>query len=149
MTGKILVDTNVLVYAYDRSEPVKQAHAGEVLHQLLVRQTGYLSSQVLSEFYNSVTRKIAQRLSPVEGYARVRNLAISWPVLDLTSLIVLEAARGAQAYQMPIWDAQIWATARLNQVPVIFSEDLSDGATLEGIRFANPFAAGFRLGDWV
>jgi predicted nucleic acid-binding protein len=149
MTGKVLVDTNVLVYAYDRSERVKQVHASEVLHQLLLRQAGYLSSQILSEFYNCVTRKIAAPLSSAEAYTRVRNLVVSWPVLDLTSLIVLEAARGVHAYQMPIWDAQIWATARLNQAPVIFSEDFNNGAVIEGIRFVNPFAGGFQLSDWV
>jgi predicted nucleic acid-binding protein len=52
-------------------------------------------------------------------------------------------------YQMAIWGAQIWATARLNQVPVIFSEDFNDGALIKGVRFADPFAAGFQLGDWV
>ena len=147
--AKVLVDTNVLVYAYDRSEPVKQPHAAEVLNQLLFRQAGFLSAQALTEFYNASTRKITVPLSSAEAYRRVRNLATSWPVLDITPLIVLEATRGAHLYQMPIWDAQIWATARLNQIPTILSEDFNDGSEIEGIRFVNPFAAGFRLSDWV
>ena len=63
-------------------------------------------------------------------------------------LIVLEAARGARDYDMAYYDAQIWASARLNQVATVFSEDFSDGQTLEGVRFVNPFAAGFRLEEW-
>ncbi len=74
---------------------------------------------------------------------------MAWPVLDLTPLIVLEAARGAYQHQMRIWDAQIWATARLNQIPVILSEDFSDGAVIEGIRIVNPFAEHFELAEWV
>jgi len=42
-------------------------------------------------------------------------------------------------------DAQIWATAKLNQISVVFSEDFSDGRTTEGIRFTNPFSAKFQL----
>ncbi len=38
---------------------------------------------------------------------------------------------------------------RLNQIPVLFSEDFNSGSTLEGIRFVNPFAAGFRLEEWL
>ena len=72
-----------------------------------------------------------------------------WPVFDLTPLIVLEAARGVRDYQMSYYDAQIWATARLNQIPVIFSDDFNVGATLEGIQFINPFAPEFVLDNWV
>ena len=39
-------------------------------------------------------------------------------------------------------------TARLNQIPIIFSEDFNPGAVLDGVRFVNPFAAGFDLESW-
>lgn len=58
---------------------------------------------------------------------------------------MLEAARGARDYGLACSDAQIWAAARLNQVAVIFS----DGQTLEGVRFANPFGDSFRVQDWA
>ncbi len=149
MTDRILIDTNVVVYAYDRSEPIKQVQALGVLNELAASRKGILSSQVLIEFHNAVTRRIADPLTSEEAHERVRNMIMAWPVLDITPLIVLEAARGALQHQMRIWDAQIWATARLNQIPVIFSEDFSDGAVVEGIRTVNPFAAEFQLGQWV
>jgi len=52
-------------------------------------------------------------------------------------------------YQFSFWDAQIWAAAKLNQVPVVLSEDFNAGAIIEGVRFVNPFAADFKLEDWV
>ncbi|HEX9117241.1 MAG TPA: PIN domain-containing protein [Anaerolineae bacterium] len=149
MTDRILVDTNVVVYAYDRSEPAKQAQALTVLNELAGSRAGVLSAQVLSEFFNAVTRRIVDPLTFEEAYARVRNLMLAWPVLDITPLIVLEAARGAVQHQMRIWDAQIWATARLNQIPVIFSEDFSDGAVVEGIRTVNPFGRQFQMNQWI
>jgi predicted nucleic acid-binding protein len=45
--------------------------------------------------------------------------------------------------------AQLWASARLNQIPTIFSEDFASGSTLDGVRFVNPFAAGFSLDAWL
>jgi predicted nucleic acid-binding protein len=62
--------------------------------------------------------------------------------------IVLEATRGMRDHKLSYYDAQIWACARLNQVPVIFTEDFQDGQTLEGIRFVNPFAGNFVIDEW-
>ena len=149
MIARVLLDTNVLVYAYDRSESVKQAQSLSVQQELAGRRAGAISVQVLIEFYNAVTRRIAAPLTAALAYERIQNLAVTWPVLDLTPLIAIEAARGATQHQMRIWDAQIWATARLNQIPVVLSEDFADGAIIEGVRMVNPFAAGFQLRDWV
>lgn len=148
MNGRVFVDSNVLVYAYDRSEPDKQRRALEVLDRLALTGAGVISIQVLSEFFVAVTQKIAAPLSVNEASDRVRNYLHSWRVVDLTGMIVLEAARGVRDHQFHFWDAQIWATARLNQISVIFSEDFDVGAVTEGIHFVNPFAEDFRIAAW-
>lgn len=145
MNARVLVDTNVLVYAYDRSEPEKQRRALEVLDPLVISGAGAISTQVLAEFFVAVTREIAAPLSISDAYERVKNYLHSWTVLDVTGMIVLEAARGVRDHQFGFWDAQIWATARLNQIPVVFSEDFNVGQITEGVRFVNPFAADFQL----
>jgi predicted nucleic acid-binding protein len=60
----------------------------------------------------------------------------------------LEAARGARQHRLSYYDAQIWATARLNQVPTIFTEDFQSGRRLEGVLFLDPLQAGFDLTRW-
>jgi predicted nucleic acid-binding protein len=60
-------------------------------------------------------------------------------------MVVLEAVRGVLQHGLPYWDAQVWATARLNQIPVVVSEDFSDGPVLEGVVFRDPFARAFDL----
>lgn len=139
MTGKHLVDSNLLVYAYDRSEPEKQAKAVEVLDELVKNGTGILSPQVLSEFYTVVTRKLAAPLTPQEGYTSISNYIRSWSIVDLTSLVVLEAVRGVRDHRLSYWDSLIWATAKMNQIPTVLSEDFSHNSALEGVRFTNPF----------
>lgn len=143
----VLVDTNVLVYAYDRSEPEKQARALMVLDQLARSGSGVLSAQVLAEFFVAVTRKLAAPLPSVQALESLENYLASWPILDITSMVVLEAARGVRDHQFGYFDAQIWAVARLNQVQVVFSEDFYP-SQIEGIQFVNPFSPEFRLEDW-
>jgi len=147
MSDSILVDTNVLVYAYDRSEPQKQTQAIRVLDHLTAGYLGVLSTQVLAEFFVTVTRKIAAPLSIEQAYTSIENYLASWPVLDMTGQVVLEAARGVRDYQFSYYDAQIWAIARLYQIRVIFSEDFNPGM-IEGIQFVNPFDTTFQLEDW-
>jgi predicted nucleic acid-binding protein len=133
MSDSILVDTNVLLYAYDRSEPVKQAQAIRVLDYLSSRYQVVISTQVLAEFFVGVTRKISAPISIEQAYSSIENY--------------LAAVRGVRYYQFSYYDAQIWAIARLNQVTVIFSEDFNPG-TIEGIQFVNPFGPTFQLEDW-
>jgi predicted nucleic acid-binding protein len=139
MTGKYLVDTNILVYAYDRSEPDKQAKALELVDTLARDNSGYLSPQILAEFFTVVTGKIAAPLSMEQGYASLSNYIQSWDIVDLTSAIVLEGARGVIDHRLSFWDSLIWATARMNQIPAILSEDFSHNSVIEGVRFINPF----------
>jgi len=145
----ILIDTNVLVYAHDRGEFIKQGQAIEILGHLQAAGSGRLSAQCLAEFFSAATRGPRPRLTIPEASLQVERLARVWPVVDVTSQIVLEATRGVREYQFSFWDAQIWAAARLNQIPVVFSEDFGHGSVLEGIRFVNPFAKDFRIEEWI
>ena len=148
MTARILVDTNVLVYAYSLQDPQKQKQAQNTLGRLVSSATGTISTQVLAEFTNVVLRKLANPLTAAQAYSQVELLLRSWEVIDVSGPIVLEALRGVHDHQLSFGDAQIWATARLNQLPLIFSEDFSDGVTLEGVTFINPFTATFDITNY-
>lgn len=104
---------------------------------------------MLSEFYSVVTRKMAAPLSPGEARERLGVYAASWPVLPVTGPIVLEAARGACELSLSFGDALLWATAKLNQVPLILSEDFADGCIMDGVTFVSPFGIGFCTERWL
>jgi predicted nucleic acid-binding protein len=140
-----LVDTNVLVYAYDRTDYGRRARAVVVPERLAATRGGALSAQVLGEFFVVATRKLRSPLTAAEAERSLTHYTRTWPVLPIEASTVREAARGAQRFQLSYWDALIWATARLNDVPYVLSEDFSDGALLEGVRFLNPFAERFDL----
>ncbi len=137
--ASFLVDTNILVYCYDRSEPSKQGQAREILAQLVARRAGVLTTQILAEFFWAATRRLQERMSVEEAATRLENYIRSWTVVQITPAILLEAARCAVRYGLPFWDAQIWATAKLNQIPCVLSEDFQHGRRIEGVEFLNPF----------
>lgn len=149
MTARIFVDTNIHVYAFDTSNKAKAWVAVALLDQIGEARSGMMSAQVLSEFFNTVTRKLPQPLTFIQATARVEALLQVWTVTPVTELTVLEAIRGVQQYQMSFWDAQIWAAAKLNQATVLLSEDFQDGAFIEGVRVLNPFRSGFALNQWL
>lgn len=145
MTERFLVDTNILVYAYDRSEPEKQSKSLDILDWLATRNKGALSTQILSEFFWAVTRKIAVPISIDDASKQIELYIRSWEILNITPFVVIEAVRGVRMHQLSIWDAQIWAVARMNQIPVVLSEDFPANSVIEGIRFMNPLVAGFDI----
>lgn len=147
--GQILIDTNILVYAFDPHNRERQDKALLVLEALVVSGSGRLSVQSLSEFISATTKERRKILNIAEAIKYAEHLARIFQIFDLTPLVVLEAARGVRDYGMSFYDAQIWAAARLNQVQVIFSEDFSAGQVIEGIRFANPLQDDFELSDWI
>jgi predicted nucleic acid-binding protein len=146
---EILIDTNVLVYIFDLAEIKKRAHAVVVTRELQNRALGCLSVQSLSEFVNATTRGKLPLLTFANASVYVEEFLAAFPVFPLTPTVIMEALRGAREHSISYYDAQIWACAHLNQIPVVFSEDFSDGRLIEGVRFVNPFSETFELEKWL
>jgi predicted nucleic acid-binding protein len=78
-------------------------------------------------------------LTAAEAATEVHRHARTWRVVSLSGETVRHAARGAVEYQIPYWDALVWAAARLAAIPVVLTEDFQDGREIEGVTFQNPF----------
>ena len=141
----ILLDSNVLVYAVDRREPAKREVAQSLLGALTLSRRAAGSTQTLGEFFRVATRRIPDPLTADDAAVMVRGFNSVWRMQSITAHTMLEAIRGHLRYGFPYWDAQLWATARLNHIPLVLSEDFADGSEVEGVRFQNPFAEGFDL----
>lgn len=139
MKDRVFLDTNILVYIYDPLDPVKQQRAIEVVDRLISTSLAVISSQVMGEFFMATTRPRRPLLTSAEALTSMRNYLSACYVVDLNRLITAEAIRGVETYGFGFWDAQIWATARLNQVAEIYSEDFNTGAIIESVLFTNPF----------
>lgn len=138
-----LLDSNILVYAADDREPERMERANELLQHLVQSRKAVISAQVLAEFANVSLRKVRGASAIENVYRQIEAYARTLIVLPVTQAIILEAIRGVREFQLAYYDAQIWASARLNQVPFVLSEDFNTGASLDGITFLNPFAPEF------
>jgi predicted nucleic acid-binding protein len=138
-----LVDSNILLYAYDASEAQKRDRAIELLQQLTESGSGVLTVQVLGEFYVNAIRKIRPPMLPEAAAERVAHYSFVWPVLDLTASVLNEAIRCAMRYRLSYWDALVWAVAKVNDIPVILSEDIQSSGAIEGVRIINPLLPTF------
>lgn len=140
-----LVDTNVLVYAFDAGNSPKTHRARACIRRLGDARNGAVSAQVLGEFFVVATRRLNPPLSPTLAETIVMNIRRAWPVYDVTGAAVLEAIQAVSRHQFQYWDALIWATAKLQGVPNVLTEDLPSRRLVEGVRFEDPFDAGFDL----
>lgn len=68
---------------------------------------------------------------------------VCWRSCELTGWTVLEAVAGVRRHRLSYWDALVWATAKMNEIPVVLSEDFENGRIIEGVRFLDPFRAEF------
>jgi predicted nucleic acid-binding protein len=132
------VDTNILVYAYDLTAGAKYERARDLVGDLWDRGEGVLSTQVLQEFYVTVTAKIPQRLTPAEARGIVADLG-TWKVTVPEVSDILRASELAGRYRLSFWDALILAAAQKGAVKTLWSEDLNDGQSYDEVTVRNPF----------
>ena len=136
MTAPYFVDTNVLVYADDRSAGVKRDRARELIRRALRDGRARLSTQVLAEYFAVATRKLglssATARRRVEIYAALNVLRPS--VDDVLAAIDLH-----RLHDLSIWDAMIVRSARAAGCRVLYSEDLQHGRSFDGVQVIDPF----------
>jgi predicted nucleic acid-binding protein len=139
MTDKAFLDTNILVYAYDKHSPEKQKEAQAILTDGIEHDDVVLSVQVLGEFFNVVTRHINNPMSVDEVRSIIAALSIL-PVQEIDLPMVKRAIDTHQTYRISYWDSLIIAAAERAGCKKIFSEDLNDDQTYRGILVHNPFS---------
>jgi predicted nucleic acid-binding protein len=138
--NRVLVDTNIVVYAYDEGEAGKHEKAGALLLELMRESRLVLSTQTLNEFYVVVTRpRRPGRLSHEQASEAIRNLSSVCQVVPVTPALTFRALETMPRYSLSFWDALIWAAARENGVAMFYTEDLQHGQEIDGVRIVNPF----------
>ena len=140
MTAPVFVDTNVLVYRQDGSDPTKQSRADDWIAHLARLRAARISFQVLQELYATLTRKLKPGFDAEEAQGIVRDLAVWRPVV--VDLAILE--RGwllQQRHSLSWWDALIVAAAQSCACSALLTEDLQHGQIFGQVRVIDPFAS--------
>jgi predicted nucleic acid-binding protein len=138
MTARVFVDTNVLVYARDRTDEEKNRVALAWLSALWDAHAGRLSWQVLQEYYVTVTRKLDFARDPALAREDVASL-VTWRPIPLELGIIDAAWSIEDRFQLSWWDALIVAAAQAMDCTHLLTEDLQDGQVLDGVTVISPF----------
>jgi predicted nucleic acid-binding protein len=138
MPATEFLDTNILVYAYDASDPRKQSIAQELTRRALAGEF-LISVQVLSEFASTLLHKISppataeQLLTILDALAPIKTIAHDQET-------VRRAVEARSAYGLHFYDAMIVAAAEQAACQRIWSEDFNPGQRYFGLSVENPFA---------
>ncbi|HRA78799.1 MAG TPA: PIN domain-containing protein [Burkholderiaceae bacterium] len=138
MTAPVFVDANVLVYARDAGDATRQPRAQSWLEWLWREQLGRTSMQVLSEYYVTVTRKLRPGLPAEQAWDDVEAL-MHWSPQPIDRATMARARTIEVRHRLSWWDALVVSAAREQGCAVLLTEDLQDGALVDGVRIRNPF----------
>lgn len=137
MAEKYFVDTNILIYAHDRSTGIKHERARQLLERLWANGQGVLSTQVLQELCVNLRRKSAHPPS-VDEIRRLIQDYLSWEVVVNTPQAVIQALEIEVRHRISFWDALVLQAAEQSGAAVLYSEDLAAGERYGAVRVLNP-----------
>ncbi len=140
MADKYFVDTNILIYAHDRSSGIKHQRARHTIERLWESGQGVLSTQVLQELCLNLRRKVARPVSLEELRKLVRDY-MSWEIVVNTSDAVLQALEIQERHKTSFWDALILQAAEQSGAAVLYSEDLALSQNYGSVQVVNPLIA--------
>lgn len=137
-----LVDTNVLVYRFDPRFPDKQRAATDLLRRGIADGSIRLPHQAILEFVAAATRPLGRAralLTPTDARREAEELVAQFDVLYPNDAVVRTALRGAAAYELPWFDAHLWAYAEHYGLGELYSEDFQHDRLYGSVRVVNPF----------
>ena len=138
MPAPDFLDTNVLVYAYDATDPAKQNIAQDIVRRAVAGEV-VTSTQVLAEFAATLLHKLSPAARPADVLAILDALG---PIKAIPpdGDTVRRAVEAHAQYGVHFYDGMVLAAAEHGVCARIISEDFNAGQSYFGIKVENPFA---------
>lgn len=136
-----LIDTNILVYAYDITEREKHSICKAIIKEVWLKGGGIVTLQNLMEFFAVVTRKVEKPLPTKVAKIIVEDILQSdkWTIIDRNEDTFLKAMELVSKHHTSFWDTLIAACMLENNVKEILTENIKDFENIPGIIAINPF----------
>lgn len=142
MTDKIFIDTNILVYNFNKEEQYKNTVSSELLTNFLLKENYIISSQVVGELCNVLIKKYKPDINLKDIIELIENIAKE-KIVSLQKQEYIKALKIKEKYKYSFWDSLIIATAINNDCAILYSEDLQHNQEIENLKIINPY---FRTG---
>ncbi len=134
---RVSLDTNVLIYAFDRDAGNKQIAALELIEKCVLDYDCVLTTQTLSEFYFAATRK---KIVPHDvAVNQINDWQTLFPTLLPSTHTIKYALAAIEQHNISFWDAMLWSVTNENGVVTLYSEDFQSTRKLGNVTFINPF----------
>ena len=133
---KIFLDTNILAYIFDSRDIAKKTKAKELFSKLVIENNCMISTQVLQELFNVVTKKL--KYSKEDAQKIITSL-LNMNVHQVSTTDIQIAMKISSESQFTIYDSLIIAAAKAESCKIVYSEDLNAGQVVEGVKIVNPF----------
>ena len=134
--SKVFIDTNILVYAIDKSDLHKQRISRKILLELEKNNLGVISTQVLQELYVTLTKKL--HVDPIFS-KQIIDQFTNFEVIQVDAPLILQAIDCSILNQISFWDALIVVAAQTGGCERLLSEDFNHQQTFKNIRVDNIF----------
>ena len=138
MIAPVFVDADILVYARDAGETVKQPRAADWIARLWSERAGRTSMPVLSEYYVTVTRKVKPAMAADAAWNDVRSYLV-WKPQPADEALLQCTREIEQRYRLNWPDSMVVAAARLQDCALLLTEMLPDGAAFGSVTVRSPF----------
>ncbi len=136
MNDKVLIDTNLWIYLYSKVPPEKYQKVRELVDENF--DAIIVSTQVLSELYNALTKK--KYRTKDEAEAIIIEMIATFPIMEIETVNILKAIEMNKRHQYSYWDSSVIATALLHNCHTLYSEDLQHNQLIENsLHIMNPF----------
>lgn len=139
---KVFFDSNILIYFADGADPQKQLIAENLIKNAVINDTGVISTQSLQEFFAATTRKLLCTKEKAKEY--IENFSESFTVEQVSVPLILKAINISIKNQFSFWDSLILAAAIQTGCIICYSEDLTNGQIVDGVKILNPFTSRFK-----
>lgn len=133
--SKVFFDTNILIYSLDSRNRKKQKQARNALKMAGQDGRGVISTQILQEFFVAATKKLG--VDPLEAKSILRSF-LNFEVVQVDANLIANAVDISILNKLSFWDALIVACAESAKCAQLWTEDLSHGQMIQGVRVFNP-----------
>lgn len=137
MSGRIFLDSNILVYCIDERDLDKHQTACKLIETLAKKGKARISTQSLQEFFNVATKKL--KCTKENAQKAIGYYAEAFSVHCNSVKDIFVAIGISIQTQFSFYDSLIIAAAKAEGCDVVYSEDLTDGQVVDGVRIENPF----------
>jgi predicted nucleic acid-binding protein len=139
MSGKVFLDSNIFIYAYDPRDPRKQSRAIDLIRSATVDRSGVVSYQVVQEFFQFALVKAASKMHHEDAQQFLATVFRPMLAIHSSTALFSDAMRVHERYRLSWYDSLILAAAQQAGCELLYSEDLQHGQQFGSLTIHNPF----------